>query len=406
MLLTEPNTQLPILITGSSAPAVKRLADLLHDEPDWNVTTLAVTSAQPLTDALAAAAAPDGAMRAIVVAGGDGDLRVLEALATLDHKLHAPVIVCGSLQSVDATRAAMRAGAADLLSESPEPSDLVSALQRAVLQPPRHNGAHELGRMVTIIGAAGGVGTSFIACTLAHLSAAVWHRRTLLIDSDPLYATLGAALGLKPKRGLTEALQQLESLDATALQGYITRHPSSLGLMSCVEDSAIAPPVDGNSFSTLLQLIREGHEQVFMEGRRWLDPETVAGVNDSQHVLLVLEQSVLHVHNAARLFQLLTQHLNVPASRITVVLNRYSRRANVQPETLCKVIGCADPVLIPSMHGLALDSMDAAIPLFDLDRKSPLSRALINLGSKLVENATTEPDGLLRRAMSAISIRI
>lgn len=403
MSTTTLSDQLPILITGTSHTAVERLADLLHDESDWHVTTMVVTPIQPVADALAEATATDGAVRAIIVAGGDGDLQILDALGTMDHHLRAPVIVCGRLQSAEATRAAIRAGAADLLSENPTSSELVTALQRAVLnvrQPEPHSDA---GRLVTIIGAAGGVGASFIACTLAHLSAAVWHRRTLLIDSDPLYATLGAALGLKPQRGLAEALQQLGTLDATALQGYITRHSSGLGLLSCVEDSVLGAPIDSDAFATLLHLLRESHEQVFMEGRRWLEPETVVAVNESQHILLVLEQSVLHVHNAARLFHILTQHLNVPPSRITVVLNRYSRRATVQPDTVSKIIGCGEPILIPSMHGLALDSMDAAIPLFELDQKSALARALIDLGSHVVSNVKTEPPGLLRRAFSAMT---
>jgi pilus assembly protein CpaE len=403
MPLTEQTTQLPILIIGSSEPAVKRLADLLHDEPDWKVQTLVVSSTQTLTDALASANATDGAIRAIVVAGGDGNLGVLETLATLDHRPNAPMIVCGSLKSAEATRAAIRANAADLLSEAPTTTELVTALQRAVLQVSPTEPTRTLGHLVTIIGAAGGVGASFIASNLAHLSTAAWRRRTLLIDSDPLYATLGAALGLKPKRGLQDAVQQLDTLDPTALQGYITRHPSGLGLLSSVEEPLITPPVDSESFSALLTLARENHDQIFIEGRRWLEPETVVALNASHHILVVLEQSVLHVHNAARLYNMITQHLNIPAARITVVLNRYSRHATVQPDTICKIIGCSDPMLIPSMHGLALDSMDAAIPLFDLDRNSALARALIELGSHLVDHAPIAPPGLLRRAISAFT---
>jgi Flp pilus assembly CpaE family ATPase len=93
----------------------------------------------------------------------------------------------------------------------------------------------------------------------------------------------------------------------------------------------------------------------------------------------------------------------VPSSRIVVVLNRYTRRATVQGEMIARAIGCAEPVVVPNMYGLALDSMDAAIPLFDLDRGSAVARALLDLGQHLGEYAPEESEGLLRKAMSVLT---
>jgi hypothetical protein len=57
------------------------------------------------------------------------------------------------------------------------------------------------------------------------------------------------------------------------------------------------------------------------------------------------------------------------------------------------------------MYGLALDSMDAAIPLLDLDRSSAVARSLLDLGQRLGEYTPTEPESLLRKALGVISRR-
>ena len=394
-----------VLIAGPNAAAVGTLVESLRGETAWRASSLITATPRALIDALAAAA--DGASRitALVIACDDQHLADLEALAALDVGLRPPVVVCGTLKSAEANRAALRAGAIDLLPAAPALAELLTALRHATQQNGARARAAERGRLVTVIGAAGGVGTTFIACNLAHLSAAVGHRRTLLVDLDLVYAPLATALALRPERGPMEALQQLATLDTTALEGYITRHPSGLGLLASPEGSFTTQPIDGEAFRTLLHLMRQGHEQVFIEGSRWLDAPTTVALAESDHVVIVLEQSVAQVHNAARLYRLLTQQMGVPASRIVVVLNRYTRRATVQTDMAAKAIGCGSTVVIPNMYGLALDSMDAAIPLFDLDRGSAVARTLLELGQRLGDYAPVDPEGLLRKALGVIARR-
>jgi pilus assembly protein CpaE len=394
-----------VLVAGPNAAAVGTLVETLRDQPSWRTTSLLTSAPRALIDALSAAA--DGASRiaVLVIACDDDSLADLDTLAALDAVLRPPVIVCGTLKSAEANRAALRAGAIDLLPAAPPLAELLLALRHATQQNGAYAHAAERGRLVTVIGAAGGVGTTFVACNLAHLSTAAGHRRTLLVDLDLVYAPLATALALKPERGPLEALQQLATLDTTALEGYVTRHPSGLGLLASPEGSFTTRPIDGESFRTLLRLMREGHEQVFIEGSRWLDAPTTVALTESDHVVIVLEQSVAQVHNAARLYRLLTQQMGVPAGRIVVVINRYTTRATVQTDMAAKAIGCGTVEVIPNMYGLALDSMDAAIPLFDLDRGSAVARALLELGQRIGDYPPTEPEGLLRKALGVLSRR-
>lgn len=402
MLTSDLNTSVSILIAGSSAPAVEAIDTLIKGEALWRVTTLVTTNGQQLIDLLKAANAAQRPVAVVILACSDQDIGNLEALGTLDATLRPPVIVCGTLRSPETNRAAVRAGAADLLAELPEKVELIAALQRIVARPAMV-APKPAGSLITVLGASGGVGASFLAANLAHLSVAVWGRKTLLVDFDPVYVTLATALGLQPERGLQEALQNTGTLDTTAFEAYVTHHSSGLGLLACAEGLFTAPNIDSEQLPRLLEIALEAYDLVFVDGSRWLDNATTCALSLSKSIVIVTDQTVVQVRNAAKLYRILTQQMGLSAASIVVVINRYNENATVQPDMVKQAIGCDTAVLIPNMTKLALESMDTAVPVFELDRKSLLTRALIALGERLLEGAPARHQGLLSKAFSMIS---
>ena len=82
--------------------------------------------------------------------------------------------------------------------------------------------------VMVVLGAAGGVGTSFVACNLAQAFAGQTGASTLLMDLDVNSAPLASFLDLNPERGLPAALAEVEFLDQHALAGYVTPPPQRL----------------------------------------------------------------------------------------------------------------------------------------------------------------------------------
>jgi len=70
-----------------------------------------------------------------------------------------------------------------------------------------------------------------------------------------------------------------------------------------------------------------------------------------------------------------------------------------------KAVGCDEPFKLPNMYELALDSMNTAIPLFELDKDSQVTRALIALGTHISGNEPPEVPGLFKRTLAAITAR-
>ena len=399
-MLKSSNTR-EVMVIGRSAEAVKNLTSRLHDLSGIHCRAR-VTDSTPLKTLLDSGPRPD----VLLVSCDDEHLQDLESLAAMDPWDRPPIIACGRLTSNDANRAVVRAGALDLLSATPSQEELTTALKRVSHNRNNHNGEQpDLAEVTTLIGAAGGAGATFITANLAHLTASISEQRTVVIDLDWLYTPIAAALGLKPERGLIEAVQNSQSLDTVALEGYLAHHDSGLNLLAAPEASGIQGEVDPDGYRRVLQLLRRGQEQIFIEGSRRLDSLTTVSLAESTHVCLVVEQSVAQLQNATRLHSLLIDQMGLPAERLIVVVNRYSKHASLQPDLIAKTLGIEDPLLIPNRYELALESFDAAVPLLEMEPHSDLIRALKRLACRLGCIESPVPASLLQRTLSALPWR-
>jgi pilus assembly protein CpaE len=390
-----------VMVIGRSAEAVKNLTNRLQDVSGIHCRAR-VTDSTPLNTLIESGPRPD----VLLVSCDDQHLQDLESLAAMDPWDRPPVIACGHLTSNEANRAVVRAGAFDLLSATPSQDELMTALKRVNNNRNNHNGDQPaLADVTTLIGAAGGAGATFITANLAHLTASISEQRTVVVDLDWLYTPIAAALGLKPDRGLIEAVQNSQSLDTVALEGYLAHHASGLNLLAAPQASSIQGDVDPDGYRRVLQLLRRGQEQIFIEGSRRLDSLTTVSLAESTHVCLVVEQSVAQLQNATRLHSLLLDQMGLPEERLIVVVNRYSKHASLQPDLIAKTLGIEDPLLIPNRYELALESFDAAVPLLEMEPHSDLIRALKRLACRLGCIESPAPAGLLQRTLSALPWR-
>lgn len=388
-----------LIIIGSLDEDLRRIEDQLRDNSDLKLRTLRVGEAAngTMQDVLAQADL------AIVCCRGP-QLSTLDAIASLPDEQRPPILVCGEMTSSEATRLLVRIGVVDLLPVVPTTEELHAAVRRALRVGERVSGGRGT-EVISVLGASGGVGASFIACNLAHLAAVSAAKSVLLIDLDLTYAPIHAMLGVKPTRSLADALNQLASLDAVALEGYAVRHPSGLRVLTAVPTGVPSRAVSGADLSLLLKLAREQHDLVVIAANRWLDPASVEAVAESRRVLMLLGQSLGDVRNGLRLRGLLVDWLGVSRTALDVAVNRYSAKAPVLAEDIASALGVTDPLTIPEDVELVRRSIDSATPLADLAHAAPLTSALVALSARLAgTTATPGPRSSLHRFLSGISL--
>ena len=326
----------------------------------------------------------------------------LESLAARPADRRPPLVVVGSTNDTNAMRLAMQAGARDLLPVPLVEADLVSALAR-IERDHKSVSSGEEGAVTAFINAKGGCGATFLACNVAHVLTAQSEQRVALVDLDVQFGTIPLYFDLFPKRGLLQALENLEGLDATALKGYLAHHGSGLGILGNAADDALpVGNISAEGVQSLLNVAVRSHQHVIVDLPRRIDAVTMRVIDRAQHIVLVVQQSVTVLRDATRLMNCLRRDLAISADRIDVVVNRYEKDSPISTEDIRSAIGCADLSIVPNDYRSVSECIAAGRPLFEHARTAAITKAVMALETRLGGTAATARPGLLARTFSSL----
>lgn len=391
--------KLKVLLASRSAEALKVLAAALANAPEFMTSTRLIGNGH--TDPLSGlTSVPD----VLVLRFDAGSLAELATLAESSPESRPPLIVVGPAGNADAMRLAVRSGARDYLAEPVNPDELIAVLVSLRAEPRRGTTEPQRADVTVVIGAAGGVGTSFIACNFAHALATQSGTPTLLLDLDINAAPLAGFLDLAPERGLLSALAEVEFLDEHALQGYVTRHRSGLYLMGAPSKAIVpAKDVDAARFATLMGVLESNYRHIVVDASHALDDLSVTALGMASTVVLVVQQSVVQLRQAARLLRTLYSEIGIPDDRIRVVVNRHLKRSTVAREDIRRTLAREHLTVLPNHYQAVLASIDGGVPLLEFDRYSAVAKAIVELQREISGAPRAERPSLLRRALPMFS---
>jgi pilus assembly protein CpaE len=285
------------------------------------------------------------------------------------------LILVGPIGEKEAMRFAVRSGARDFLAEPLVGAELAAALVR-VRDELRRSPRTARSGITVFFGASGGVGTSFVAANVAHRLASGGDG-VVLVDLDLVRAPDAMLFDLAPRLGLLEALAAADTLDAHAIDGYAARHRSGLYVIGATSRAFVAEhALAEEPMSLLLQRLADTFDHVVVDAGSTFGPLALAALKRASHVFVVTQQTVPLVRSAARVYRVLRDEIGVPTAAIRVIVNRRTRGAAVDSVDAERAIGGGPVIPLPNDFGLARESVDTGVPLLDLDRSAPLTRAI------------------------------
>lgn len=386
-------SKLRILLVTRSDTIADAVIARLQDHAQYFVTKKVIANGHtdPLHDVQSR---PDALLLHYIP--GHGELEHL-AESALNQRL--PLIVFGPADDPEAMRLAMRAGASDYISQPLERDELLNALERIGEQ--LKDKAADRGQLVTVINSKGGSGASFVATNLAYALSQEKNTRSILVDFDLQFGGLSRYLDLYPKRGLVAALDATEDMDEVSAEAYITTHSSGLRLLAApTERLLLSRDVPAQQVESLLQILQLNNDYVIVDLPRRLDMLSAAVLEHSDQILMVVQQSLAHINDAARMIQLLTKELAVPMDRIKLVLNRYTKNALIDENDIKKALKLEQVSIIPNQYKMIAESIDSGIPLMQTHKNSATGKAIRRLLNSVC-GAEAEESGprLLGRAL-------
>jgi pilus assembly protein CpaE len=257
---------------------------------------------------------------------------------------------------------AMRSGCTEYL-EKPLVADRV---QEALVQLARKKRdslvSSVQGKLVTLMGVKGGVGTTTLAVHLAY-SLAKRGKRVLLVDHHPELGEATLHLGLEHHNyGFYELACNLNRMDAELLQGFVLKHESGLEVLASPEGIGMTPKTTPEAVQQTLRFLLRMYDYVVVDTNCGFDEQNLAILESSDEFSLIATPQLPPIRSASRFLDYLLR-LNYPMSKSQIVLNRWSKRAPLSVENIEKALHRKISLIIPNCEQELTEAIATGIPV-------------------------------------------
>jgi pilus assembly protein CpaE len=245
----------------------------------------------------------------------------LRLLRKVRGQVHGPVLAVGLASDSKLILRALHEGADHYLDESDLEKQLDAVLLRVQLKedatrPPAS-------RIVALLGASGGCGTSTLAVNLAGVLARE-AGPCALIDLKPGVGDLAALLDVKPAHNLADLCLNAARMDRAMFESALVPHSSGVHLLApprMYEDIRLVTAMGVNK---TLNLARSVYRFTVVDLEDCYHEEQVAVLRQADAVLLVLRLDFTSLRSTRRILDYLEQ-AGIGGERVGLVINRFGQ---------------------------------------------------------------------------------
>lgn len=276
--------------------------------------------------------------------GAMGLIEITRELTVAHPDLGLVLVVSDS--SPEVLRSGMQAGARDVITEpigleQLETSALAAAAWTQALRRraarDAHGELHGLGRVVTIVGAKGGVGTTTIAVHLALAARELGEASVCLVEYDLQAGDLRAFLDLPYRRSVVDLAAVADELTSRHLQETLYTHATGMRVLLGPQEGEQAESVTAAAARNILTAIRTREDLTIVDAGATLSEASAIAAEMADTVLIVTTPDVVSLRGVSRLCSL-WDRLKVEPPEVAVLLNRTSRRLEVPPDLARRVV--------------------------------------------------------------------
>jgi pilus assembly protein CpaE len=249
--------------------------------------------------------------------------QAVELISSLAHALPGAVILPASA-SCDSSLIlkSIRAGAREFITLPTEASELLETITRLFRDRGDSQSSTVGGpQIITVTGAAGGVGCTSLAVNLATSLASGREVETILLDFDLMFGSVDSSLDIIPDNTLINVVQSFDRLDLTLLKRSMTRHSSGLYVLPhpvALEDAA---KIDPETLKRLLGLLKAAFPCLIIDTSKGLQSSDFVAFEMADVILMVVVLDLTCLRNTSRLLTLFKQFEGM-VDRVKLVVNR------------------------------------------------------------------------------------
>lgn len=324
------------------------------------------------------------------------EFQLVQAIQT--SGLACEVFLTSSFTEPEILLSALRTGAKEFflqpINKEEVRSSLIKFRERKAIAA-RGESKDKKGKIITVIGSKGGVGTTTVAVNLA-VSLANTRKSDKklfsLIDMNLLFGEIPLFLDIKSSFNWGEITKDISRLDATYLMSILSKHPAGVYVLPApnkIEGIQTATP---ENLEVLITQMQSTFDFVVIDCGHVLNDITLKTLERSDTVLIVSVLSIPCLINVRKLIEIFYR-LGYPLEhKIKIILNRYQKKSQISLEEAQKSIDRNFFWFIPNDYQNTMIAINQGKTLDALAYKDAVTESFKKLASFFVQKGEKEPE--------------
>lgn len=251
----------------------------------------------------------------------------------------------------------------------------------------------QLGEMIAVCSAKGGIGRTILTVNLA-VALSKNNSSVSIMDGDFQFGDVGLAMDLQSAFTIKEVIEGLETLDQYSLAGYLTAHESGVKVLPAPERPEFADLVTKEAVNKIIELLRSQHDYIVIDTEAGLNEHTIQIIEQADQILVVTNLEMTALKNT----KLYLETLEVLGLRLKarVIINRANMESVIKAEEAAKIIGESHPIYIPNEFHICSQSLNIGIPFVMNQGKTDVAKGVFKMAELLSNNQVMKHSKLIK----------
>ena len=327
----------------------------------------------------------------MVVQLGDDHAKDFQRVESLINKgLADEIFIVSEKADTNLLRRALTSGAREFFEFPLDSGELEKALDRFTQRQTQKLNNHQTfrGKVISVTGSKGGVGTTTVAVNLAVTMAKTHPSLNIaLMDMNTLFGEIPMFLDMSPKFTWADITKDIHRLDPVFLENVLARHSSGVQVLPSPTYLNKAHSPTPQIMETLLNQLKMLFDWVIIDMGQSTDDAVMQALQMSDSLLLISIQSLPCLTNTNRLLKSYEQSGLINKERVHVVLNRYLKKNDISLDGVKKGIDKNLSWIFPNDYITTMSAINHGKTLMEIAPKSTISKSYQGLAAFFMPEA-------------------
>lgn len=279
---------------------------------------------------------------------------------------------------------AMRAGAHDFLCKPVKEIDLRAATEKVFkLRAARQDPARGEGKIVSVFGNKGGIGTTTIAVNLADALVHYQGKKTVVVDLVLAHGDVSMSFNVNSSYSLADLAKNTEKADYDFLHSLLVKHSSGVYILADPSVIEEADQISSGQVRDVLSALRSMFDVIVVDTPHQFDERTLTALEMSDVVLLVSLLNIPSLKNTQKCLDLFGR-LGIRDERVRLVLSRHLQDGEISKEKIEAILHCPVFFSVPNDYPAVISSVNRGKTLREASPDREVAKSFQRMASLLL----------------------